>query len=401
MRTTWPSCGRFGVKASLADVVTVGGAVQHLLAETRSGRTACVVGTAALRRHVEDAGLKVLNGTDLASRADVVVVGGTDEMQLLAAARCDAGGSPRGRPAGHGPRPFLPMPEGPWPGTGALLAADRDRVGARSPRSWASPRRACSTPPWTASATGRTLVVGDRLDSDVAAAAAAGLDAVLVLSGGGARQAAADDAERRGRSAVADSLDELVSGALMARKTHHKHSSTKGYRRLLDGLAELDGRASRGHRTGEAADGLRPPGGADIEGAATRSRGCRSRSTPTGRSWTPTWSPTGRRAVEAAMRERGWTLLVVHAQQRAAHGVTMSPAPAPRPAPPRARCRAAVVHVGGHDGGHEVGVAVAVHRHGTAPAQLAPQERQRSSSTAAPSSGERSGTWCQVSPSLS
>ncbi len=27
----------------------------------------------------------------------------------------------------------------------------------------------------------------------------------------------------------------------MARKTHHKHSSTKGYRRLLDGLAELEG----------------------------------------------------------------------------------------------------------------------------------------------------------------
>ena len=27
----------------------------------------------------------------------------------------------------------------------------------------------------------------------------------------------------------------------MARKTHHKHSSSKGYRRLLDSLAELDG----------------------------------------------------------------------------------------------------------------------------------------------------------------
>ena len=27
----------------------------------------------------------------------------------------------------------------------------------------------------------------------------------------------------------------------MARKTHHKHSSTKGYRRLLDDLAEIDG----------------------------------------------------------------------------------------------------------------------------------------------------------------
>jgi hypothetical protein len=27
----------------------------------------------------------------------------------------------------------------------------------------------------------------------------------------------------------------------MARKTHHKHSSSKGYRRLLDSLAALDG----------------------------------------------------------------------------------------------------------------------------------------------------------------
>ena len=27
----------------------------------------------------------------------------------------------------------------------------------------------------------------------------------------------------------------------MARKTHHKHSSTKGYRKLLDGLAAIDG----------------------------------------------------------------------------------------------------------------------------------------------------------------
>jgi hypothetical protein len=27
----------------------------------------------------------------------------------------------------------------------------------------------------------------------------------------------------------------------LARKTHHKHSSTKGYRRLLDSLAEIDG----------------------------------------------------------------------------------------------------------------------------------------------------------------
>jgi ribonucleotide monophosphatase NagD (HAD superfamily) len=70
---------KIGIRASVRDVVTVGGATQHLLAETRSGRTAFVVGTEALRRHVTDAGLRVLNGTDLASRAEVVVVGGPQE----------------------------------------------------------------------------------------------------------------------------------------------------------------------------------------------------------------------------------------------------------------------------------------------------------------------------------
>jgi ribonucleotide monophosphatase NagD (HAD superfamily) len=63
-----------GIQASLNDVVTVGGALQHLLAERRHGRTAFVIGTEAMIRHVSDAGLKVLNNTDLATRADIVVV---------------------------------------------------------------------------------------------------------------------------------------------------------------------------------------------------------------------------------------------------------------------------------------------------------------------------------------
>ena len=41
-----------GVKASLRDVVTVGGAMQHVLADTYTGRTAFVIGTAAMLRHV-------------------------------------------------------------------------------------------------------------------------------------------------------------------------------------------------------------------------------------------------------------------------------------------------------------------------------------------------------------
>ena len=53
---------KIGVRASVRDVVTVGGAIQHLLAETRSGRTAFVVGTESRRRHGSGAGLRVLNG---------------------------------------------------------------------------------------------------------------------------------------------------------------------------------------------------------------------------------------------------------------------------------------------------------------------------------------------------
>src|ERR687894_1059683 len=71
---------KLGLRASLADVVTVGGATQHLLAETRTGRTAFVIGSPPMLRHVEAAGLRVLNATDLASRAEVVVVAGTTDL---------------------------------------------------------------------------------------------------------------------------------------------------------------------------------------------------------------------------------------------------------------------------------------------------------------------------------
>src|SRR5688500_4557755 len=64
---------KIGIRASVRDVVTVGGAMQHLLAETRSGRTAFVVGTEALKRHVTDAGLRVPNGADPASPAEAGV----------------------------------------------------------------------------------------------------------------------------------------------------------------------------------------------------------------------------------------------------------------------------------------------------------------------------------------
>jgi HAD superfamily hydrolase (TIGR01450 family) len=200
---------KVGIRASVRDVVTVGGAMQHLLAETRSGMTAFVIGTEALRRHVADAGLRVLNGTDLASRAEVVIVGGTEELvyndlrEAALAARRGADFLATARD------PTYPQPDGLWPGTGAILAAvevasgrTADVVGKPQPQLFytALDRLGAGTE--------GTLAVGDRVDTDLSAAAAAELDAALVLSGGTERQAL--NGFEPQPVAVADTLADLI-----------------------------------------------------------------------------------------------------------------------------------------------------------------------------------------------
>jgi HAD superfamily hydrolase (TIGR01450 family) len=198
---------KVGLKASLRDVVTVGGAVQHLLAETRSGRTAFVIGTAPLRRHVADAGLRILNGTDLASRAEVVVVAGTEELvyddlrQASLAIRRGADFLATGRD------PTYPQPDGLWPGTGAIVAAVEYATG-RTAEVVGKPQPQLLKTALDRLGDGRTLVVGDRVDTDLAAAAAAKLDAALVLTGEASR-ADADGFEPK-PVAIGDTLAALL-----------------------------------------------------------------------------------------------------------------------------------------------------------------------------------------------
>jgi glycerol 3-phosphatase-2 len=201
---------KIGAKASLRDVVTVGGAVQHLLADTRSGRTAFVIGTPALRSHVENAGLKVLNGTDLASRAEVVVVGGTEQLtydDLRYAALAVRRGADFLATARD---PTYPQPDGLWPGTGAILAAV-EVASERRAQTVGKPDPQLMLTALDRLGEGRTLVVGDRVDTDLAAAAAAGLDSALVLSGG----ARPEDAEGLDPApvAVTETLAKLLVGS--------------------------------------------------------------------------------------------------------------------------------------------------------------------------------------------
>jgi glycerol-1-phosphatase len=201
---------RIGLQASLTDVVTVGGAMQHLLAETRHGRTAFVIGQEPLHKHVSDAGLKVMNGTDLATRADVVVVGGTDQLNYedlrtaSLALRRGADFLATSRD------PTYPMPDGLWPGTGAILAAVETASG-REAAIVGKPEPQLLLTALDRLGEGHTLVVGDRIDADIAAAAAAHLDAALVLTGGTTAEEA-EEAKKPRPVAVAEDLGSLVLG---------------------------------------------------------------------------------------------------------------------------------------------------------------------------------------------
>ena len=143
-----------------------------------------VVGSQALVDHVAEAGLRIVNDTEFATRADVVVVGGHDDLvfeELELATQAVLRGAEL---IGATRDANFPMPDGLWPGTGAVLAAIETatgrtrRAGHRQARGGDVRRR--PRPPRRRP----HPRVGDRLEIDVAGARRAGLDSALVLTGG-------------------------------------------------------------------------------------------------------------------------------------------------------------------------------------------------------------------------
>jgi glycerol-1-phosphatase len=200
---------RLGFQASLAEIVTVGAAIQFQLAGRPPG-SAFVIGTQALVDHVAAAGLRILNRTPFATRADVVVIGGHDalsfdELRIATQAvlrGADLVGATRDR--------TFPMPDGPWPGTGAVLAAVETATERAAGLVVGKPEPAMYEAARDRLGPGRILAVGDRLEVDVAGARRAGLDSALVLTGGTTREEA--DAADPAPTLVAASLAELVDG---------------------------------------------------------------------------------------------------------------------------------------------------------------------------------------------
>jgi HAD superfamily hydrolase (TIGR01450 family) len=201
---------RLGLQASLDEVLTVGAALQFRLAARNGHGAAYVVGSQALVDHVADAGLRVVNGTRFAARADVVVVGGHDALvfeELKLATQAVLRGAEL---IGATRDATIPMPDGLWPGTGAVLAAIETAPGRRASLTVGKPE-----PPMYEAARdrlgpGRVLAVGDRWEVDVAGARRAGMDSALVLTGATTRADA--EAAPEPPTHVADSLAALVLG---------------------------------------------------------------------------------------------------------------------------------------------------------------------------------------------
>jgi ribonucleotide monophosphatase NagD (HAD superfamily) len=105
------------------------------------------------------------------------------------------------------------MPEGLWPGTGAILAAVEVGSG-REAAIVGKPEPQLFFTALDRLGDGRTLVIGDRLDADIAAASKARLDSALVLTGGTSREEAEAAKKPVKPVAVADSLATLVNGSV-------------------------------------------------------------------------------------------------------------------------------------------------------------------------------------------
>ncbi len=169
-----------GFAAAVDEVVTSGQAAARALVQRLPARaTVLVVGSADLAAEVRAAGLEL---TDRAEQADAVVQGHSPDTawpRLAEACLAIRGGALW---VACNIDPTLPTERGELPGNGSMVAALRTATGGE-------PVVAGKPEPWlfeeAVRRTGarRPLVVGDRLDTDIVGATAAGLPALLVLTG--------------------------------------------------------------------------------------------------------------------------------------------------------------------------------------------------------------------------
>jgi glycerol-1-phosphatase len=173
-----------GIPTAPARVVTAAWALAATVAREHPGATTYVLGPAAMTTELAAADVPIVDDRDGAD-ADVVAVGTSPDLafgQLTVATRAVLAGAVL---YAANRDPWFPMPDGPWPATGAFAAfleaatgATAVAVGKPEPTLFAAARRQLG-------GAQRVAIVGDRRDADIAGGQRAGLITILVGEGHG------------------------------------------------------------------------------------------------------------------------------------------------------------------------------------------------------------------------
>jgi glycerol-1-phosphatase len=173
---------KIGVEVDEAEIVTSGRALALFLGEHEPGARTFAIGSPSLKRELAGAGLQLVEGA-AAREAEVVAVGGHDgfdyeELRLATQAlRRGAHLYAAGRDA------VFPREDGPWPGTGAVVAAV-EVAGGRTAVAVGKPEPFIfDLARGLLAGCANVAIVGDGLGSDIAGGKRAGLTTILVLTG--------------------------------------------------------------------------------------------------------------------------------------------------------------------------------------------------------------------------
>jgi glycerol-1-phosphatase len=174
---------RIGIETTEAQIITSGSALATLVHDREGvGKTAFVIGSPSLKAELERVGCRLLDGT-AGREAEVVAVGGHpgfnyDELRIATQA------VHRGANLyGAGRDATFPMPDGPWPATGAILAAVETATGSRASLVGKPEPFIFEIARSLLAHCRNVAIVGDHLDADIAGGKRAGLTTILVLTG--------------------------------------------------------------------------------------------------------------------------------------------------------------------------------------------------------------------------
>lgn len=174
-----------GIAAAEEEIFTSAVATADFLAENYEleGKAAYIIGGRGLEEEIARTGMRILRG-DEGKEAHFVIVGWDTELtydKLRVASLALHRGAVF---IGTNPDATFPSPEGLWPGAGSIIAALEKAAGRQAlvvgkPNMYmmqAALHR-------VGGIADRTLVIGDRLDTDILGGWRAGMDTCLVLTG--------------------------------------------------------------------------------------------------------------------------------------------------------------------------------------------------------------------------